>query len=317
MSATPLFDPIQPAQTRYIKLGRGGAWERRSLDEGLIYWSNNEDPVEEAAAGDWDTAEQRYRDYYANRATATGTLRELQDFFTLGSDTLWITFAFGQMWWAFSEPAQAIPGVADLTEPAAFRRTIGPWRNVDRFGIKLDQNSLSTKLTQLAAYRRSICAVKHVDYAVRRINGEREANAIALGIHRRALIEASADIIRDLHWRDFELLVDLIFSGAGWRRLSEVGGTMKDIDLLLEQPITREIISVQVKSAINQSVADECVAAFAASTVGSRFFIVYHTGTVAPRSGNCTRPVHLWDCLTLAEHAVDAGLTNWLAAHAG
>lgn len=317
LSAGPLFERIQPQTVRYIKLGRNGRWETQSLDEGRIYWSISADPLEEAAAGDWAAAERRYRADITTPSVATSYLRELREFFTLPADTLWITFARGQMWWCFSGPAELVGGELTEEDAAAFRPTIGPWRNHDRFGRVLDQASLSTKLTQLAAYRQSICTVKHADYAIRRINGDEEAGVGLLRAHREALIDTTASVIADLHWRDFELLVDLIFSSAGWRRVSEVGGTMKDIDLLLEQPITGERVSVQVKSRLDQKVADTCVETFNRSANVDRFFLIYHTGNAVLRHAGRSRPMHLWDCAMLAERAVDAGLTSWLAGRAG
>lgn len=50
------------------------------------------------------------------------------------------------------------------------------------------------------------------------------------------------------HWKDFEILVDLIFRNAGWRRVSVVGESLKFVDMELEEPITGEQYQVQVKS---------------------------------------------------------------------
>jgi hypothetical protein len=47
-------------------------------------------------------------------------------------------------------------------------------------------------------------------------------------------------MVRQLDWRDFETLVDLIFGRGGWRRTNLLGGTMADIDLALGQPIAGE-----------------------------------------------------------------------------
>ena len=215
---TPLFEPIAPKEVRYIKLGRGGSWDR-ALAEGRLYWGDHQEAIEESLRGDWAAAKSHYMDRYNDKSKATSNLRELRDFFELDATTLWITFAGGAMWWAFSEPAEPIQGAVDPAEPTTLRRTIGPWRNTDRLGYPLNQTGLSTKLTQLASYRRSICGVKHADYAVRRINGEMEPHVPALLHHRSALIDATAHLVRDLDWRDFEILVDLLFSSAGWRRI--------------------------------------------------------------------------------------------------
>ncbi|MBA3835963.1 MAG: hypothetical protein H0X53_09025 [Sphingomonas sp.] len=79
------------------------------------------------------------------------------------------------------------------------------------------------------------------------------------------------------NWADFELLVDLLFARGGWRRLSGLGGSMRDIDLLIEQPLTGERASVQVKSAADQRTFDANIASFEASGAASRFFFVCHS----------------------------------------
>lgn len=43
-------------------------------------------------------------------------MREVKDFYTLGSDCLWITFADGSLWWAFAWP-----------EVTMLERTEGPY----------------------------------------------------------------------------------------------------------------------------------------------------------------------------------------------
>jgi hypothetical protein len=125
-------------------------------------------------------------------------------------------------------------------------------------------------------------------------------------------------LIAQLHWADFELLVDLSFARSGWRRGSVLGGTMKDIDLLLEEPVTGERASVQVKSAADQRVLDKCVEAFETSAQASRFFFVCHSPrgnlSLAPSEA---RRVHLWTSATLAAAVVDQGLTNWLIERGG
>ncbi len=92
---------------------------------------------------------------------------------------------------------------------------------------------------------------------------------------------------------------------------------MKDIDMMLEQPLTSERASVQVKSSADQSVLNVCVAAFEANASASRFFFVCHS----PRSALSVatggdRPVHLWTIQHLASAAVDQGLTDWLIERA-
>jgi hypothetical protein len=134
---------------------------------------------------------------------------------------------------------------------------------------------------------------------------------------RSSLASASEDLIRHLHWADFETFVDLIFSRAGWHRISRLGGSMKDIDLVLEQPLTGERASVQVKSAADQNVLNACVGAFEADASAGRFIFVCHS----PRSGLSVangrdRGIDVWTIEQLASASVDQGLTDWLIQRA-
>ena len=288
--------------------GQQKAWEGGRID-----WGNAADPHELAAAGDWEAAKQAYLDAGVLPSTATAYLRELKDFYTLGSDCLWITFARGHLWWAFAEPKVVRNSSHGPDEGDCYRPVRGEWSNTDLLGRALVTDGLSSKLTQLAGYRRTICNVAASDYLLRRINAEEEPIIAAARGARAGLVDASAALIRQLHWADFELFVDLIFSRGGWRRISAVGGRMKDIDLLLEQPLTGERASVQVKSAADQAILNASVDAFLTSGAASRFFFVCHSprGRLDLSHVDEAR-IHLWTTDRLAAAAVDHGLTEWL-----
>lgn len=127
-----------------------------------------------------------------------------------------------------------------------------------------------------------------------------------------ALVTAAETLIQGLHWRDFELLADLIFAGSGWQRVSAVGGSdQADSDLILEQAATGERAMVQVKSSASQAVLEDYAERFRAGG-WDRWFLLCHSP-----SGRLTAPVgadrfHLWQGRTLAEQAVKAGLVDWL-----
>ncbi len=312
MPSTPTAK-ISPATVRYIKLGAGGGWEAASLDGDRIEWGFASDSHACAEGGEWERVKAAYMAAGTSPATATSYVREMKEFYTLGADTLWITFARGFLWWAFAEPEVIYRGVETPVEGSRYRRTIGPWRNTDVEGRPLAMHSLSTALTQLAGYPRTICSVAASDYLLRRINAEEEAAVAATRAARAALITSAADLIRQLHWAEFELMVDLVFARSGWRRVSVLGGTMKDIDLLLEQPFTGERASVQVKSSADQAVLDMCVAAFGASPLSDRFFFVCHSpkGKLVVPDDSAGR-VQLWTMQELASAALEAGLISWL-----
>lgn len=108
--------------------------------------------------------------------------------------------------------------------------------------------------------------------------------------------------------QDFELLVDLIFTHSGWRRLGELGRTTKDLDLEVELPSTGERAWIQVKSRASDAVLAESVAKVDQLPY-RRLFFVYHTGDVhRPGDGR----VSVIGPSELATLVVDAGLVRWL-----
>jgi hypothetical protein len=313
--STPLTDS---KSCRIYKLGAGGTWEAAALDGGSLEWGGPADaPDPIAAAGDWPAARAHYLEQGLTPGTATGFVRELRDFYTLGADTLWITFARDALWWAYAAPDVIIRDGSASGRAERYRRIIGQWRNSDINGLPLVMTGLSTRLTKVASYRQTMCSVEAEPYLLRRLNGLEEPAAAIARASRAALIDATAELVRQLHWADFELLIDLLFARTGWRRISTLGGTMKNNDLIIEQPATGERASVQVKSAADQSVLNACLEAFVASAISQRYFFVCHSprGTLTLPAG-IDRPVHLWDINTLAATAVANGMIDWLIERA-
>lgn len=91
--------------------------------------------------------------------------------------------------------------------------------------------------------------------------------------HLRNLERTVADLIRLLVPHDFELLVDLIFTASGWRRIGVVGKTQKTIDIALELPSTGERAFVQVKSKTKQSELDQYLLLFEEMDDYGRMFL--------------------------------------------
>ena len=200
-------------------------------------------------------------------------------------------------------------GSETKAEGSRYRRTIGPWRNADVARAPLAMHTLSTRLTQIAAYRGTICAVGEEAYLVGRLNAMPQPAVARVIAARTELADAIAGLIPLLHWAEFELLVDLLFTRSGWRRVTVLGGTMKDIDLLVEQPVTGERIAVQVKSKATQAVLDACAEAHAANGLADRFYFVCHSQSgplVAPTGGEGR--VMLWQPAEIALQRPTPGL---------
>jgi hypothetical protein len=297
---------VQPTSVRYIKLGASGEWLHECLESGYIKFT---DPVphEIAAAGDWEGVRRIFAQ--AGRGSPSRDVAELQDFYQQDEHCLWVTFGRGSLLWAFAEPEVTPTGGGDR-----IRRTIGPWRSTDIYGCELRVSDLSSRLTKVGGYRRAICTIAAEDYLVGRINADTNPLALETDRLRDQLVASIERLIADLHWRDFEVLVDLIFTTSGWRRLSSVGGAHQaDTDLILEQRATGERALVQVKSQATAAQLREVVERFRGHPDADRVFIVCHSpkGALAvPDEAG----VHLWTAPALAEQVLAAGLADWVVA---
>ena len=315
MDALKLLTQARAENVRYIKLGAGGGWEHASFAKGRIYWGSEIDPAGAVLSEDWPAARAHYLAAGLRPGTITSYIREMRDFSSADLEILWITFARGQMWWTFANgPVRR----SDIGEGngALFRETVDGWHNMDVEGRPLFMADLSTSLTKVSAYQQCICTVGAGAYLLRKLRAEPDPLLIAANAANDALATAILPLIQQLHQDDFELFTDLLFTAMGWRRVSALGGTMKDIDLVLELPATGERASVQVKSSANQRMLDACAATFAAGGVGRAIYFVCHTA-----SSNLTAPVdshvRLLAGNALARAAIDHGVSNWLLRRAG
>lgn len=183
----------------------------------------------------------------------------------------------------------------------------GGWRATDLNGDPLTKDRLSGALTKLAAYRGTSCDVDVSDYVVRRINGQK-IPAVERAIINLGKMEASVrELLTLLEPRDFELMVDLVFSASGWRRLGVIGKTQKTLDLDLILPSTGERAFVQVKSKTSSAELAEYVKALEGATY-DRMFYVFHSGQAETNDDRVT----IVGPEKLGSMVVEAGLVSWL-----
>ena len=306
--------PLAPSTVRYIKLGPGGAWAKACLADGVIRFGSPDEPHAECLAGDWDAARAALaQDRRRSPGEVSQVLRELRDFYKLPTACLWITFADGRLWWAFAEAEVA--RVAEGTAGVVERRTRAGWYDFNLLGAPLTVASLSSRLTQLQGYQRTICKVAAADYLLRRINDVEEPAVARARAVQAEMIESAEALIAGLHWADFEVLADLLLSRSGWQRVSALGGTQADVDLIVSQPATGERGFVQVKSRATQAVLNASIAAYRANGSYARMFFVCHSP--AGRLVADGPDVHLLTGSELARRSVGAGLLDWLIERNG
>ncbi len=316
---------IKASKAYYLKLGQGGAYEALCFADGTLRLNYREIPEVLARSG----TKPQVRDYILKSGISTSPTAaanhasNLEIFFHPEPDALWVTFANGLLYWCFAEPEVSYLGLEHASTLGCFvRRSRGGWQSSDLQGRPLYIAELNGELTKVAAYQMTACKVKDklVPYLVSKINGQQLAEVKRAKDTKDELIRLLAELIQMLSWKDFELLVDLIFSQSGWQRISSVGGTKKTVDLDLVLPTTGMRAFVQVKAETTQAQLDLYSERFSSYAPGElesshQYFFVYHTSRRALRSPSAR--LALWGPEKVAEMALSSGLVDWIIRKVG
>jgi hypothetical protein len=313
------MEQASPTKIRYIKLGAKGRWEE-ALDRGILPWGMPDDPHDLPLAGDWEGLIEKYRMMHPARGTAAGYTNEAKAFYDQDPSVMWITFARGRMWWAFAEPELVWVGGDGMAEGTRYRKARDGWCSCDVTGARLSMERLSTKLTQLGGYRRTICSLspEQQQMCLAYINVTADTEQLAVVQARAELERGIAALIRRLSWADFELLVDLMLARTGWQRVSSLGGGGKDVDLVVEQPFNGTRMAVQVKSSATQAVVDDYARRLRRRDPDERCMLVCHSpvGTLQPAPLDDRRQLELLLPDHLAQLCLTGGLVGWVLEHA-
>ncbi len=236
---------------------------------------------------------------------ATRDVNQIRAYYEADEHSIFITFVGGLLYWC--RPT----GPVELLDDRSHRRqTAEGWRNTSVNGTLLSADRLSGRLLKVQMFRGTICDVRAGDYLLRKLSDQLSPEVAAAEEAERALMTAIAELMRLLTWQDFELLVDLVFSTSGWRRVSQVGRTQKTVDLELILPSTAERAFVQVKSQATTAALNDYVARLAEADAYDRMFFVWHTGDIAEENGPAG--VILLGPRKLSRMVLDAGLSSWL-----
>ena len=287
-------------------------WEAASLDRGELHFGYGKATHDMALAGNAKDIKEHLIELGRKPQAAARDAQEVLDFYQLGADCLWIAFARDHLWWTFAEPEVTWLGPPTVDQGERMRKSVGGWRNTDINGKPLRTDSLSTKLTKVQTYQRTICGVEAEDYLLRRINGVEEPLIAKSNQARDALLDVLAEAIKSLHWADFETLTDVVFARSGWHRASAIGGTQKLVDVVLEQPTTGELAAVQVKSATSQKELDKFIGDADATARFDRLFFVCHSPKGLLQSPVDRSDGHLWVQRDFAKIVLRLGLSDWV-----
>ena len=233
----------------YIKLGRGGDWEADCIKNGTLRFGYRETPHDACLKSDWTAVQRERQESRGNRNVAKSDTNQIRYFYESDSRVLWVTFYKHALWWCFAQK-----GVTKLGDGTKIRKTVSGWKAIDINDQQLSVSTLSGKLLSMQGFRGTICQVKEFRYLLRRINADEHPDVLAAKHALQSLHASLESVIATLTWKDFELLVDLIFRQAGWRRVGAIGATTKAIDLDLLSPLSSERYGVQIKSQATRKV---------------------------------------------------------------
>lgn len=296
---------VSASHLYYIKLGRGGDWETESLRDGVLRFGYREAPHDLCARGDWQGVWEAMKAIRGDAGAATRDVNQIRAYYEADEHSIFITFVGGLLYWC--RPT----GPVELLDDRSHRRqTAEGWRNTSINGTLLSTDRLSGRLLKVQMFRGTICDVRAGDYLLRKLSDQLSPEVATAEEAERALMTAIVGLMRLLTWQDFELLVDLVFSTSGWRRVSQVGRTQKTVDLELILPSTAERAFVQVKSQATSAALNDYVARLTEAEAYDRMFFVWHTGDIAEEGSPAG--VILLGPQKLSRMVLDAGLSSWL-----
>ncbi len=296
---------INPSKGLYIKLGVSGTWEKECLDSGILRFGYVQTPFEAAVSGDWEAVRKVWLAERRDEGTATRDVSQIRHFFEASDDTLWITFHGGLLWWCFAKPGVKLHQDGEGT----YRDTVNGWHNTDINGKKLSADKLSGNLLKTQGFQGTICGIKEFEYLKRKLNGQLLPAVDEAAQAENQMVQKIIPLMRLLTWQDFELLVDLVFSNSGWRRIGQVGKTQKTVDIELMLPTTGERAFVQIKSSAGKQDLADYLDRLKTSEAYDKMFFVWHSGDVG-ETGESNAVLIGPD--RLARMVFDAGLTSWL-----
>jgi len=299
---------IKATSAYFIKLGRGGAREEECiLRDNTIKLGFNNPLHSECLAGEWHKIHEYWMRQGKKKGKATETTNQIKAFYESGDDVLWITFFRRRLYWCFAEKK-----VTQLPDGTRIRPVKGEWSYQDIQGVPLTLENLSGKLTKVQGFQGTICTVKELEYLVRRLNQQKLPAVQKAEETLATLLKDIEPLIQNLTWKDFELLVDLIFTQAGWQRISALGKTQKSIDLAMISPVTGNRAFVQVKSKATMDVFEDYIGQYRSMDEFDEMYFVVHTKDGSFDVWQDTQHIKLWNVEQLSRLVVNSGLISWL-----
>lgn len=302
-----------PNSVRYIKNGKGGQWWKAARINNQIHAGWSGIPRELLLANDLSKIEQLLKSSYGSRPGATQDFNALCDLLDTPSKHLWITFQDGYMWWCTAIDGAIVNSNSESVSKGHFWLECSrPWSNKSIKGRLLSESELPGSVTRTAGFKGTVCTPKDWQAVLRLIRDEKDPDAIIAANARSEYQSATLTMIQRLSPKDFELLIDLILTRAGWVRTSTGDKTLEGVDIDAENFAVREVAFIQVKSSADQKIFDDYIERFQQrrEKYARMIFAVHSPIGVFKQSSDPA--IQVWTGDHLAQIVVRLGLGEWV-----
>lgn len=302
------MEKIQFKNAFFIKLGREGEWEESSIKEGKVRIGWHEISLRTINKGDWDGITIRLRKSYGNKGVGTRDANALRTIAESTSEDIWITFHASKLWWC-----RLRDGKVKDDSISKHRVVLGKWNDQNINGRTLYVYDIPGSLSKVRAFRATVCRVEPADDLRRVINAEQSGVYYDVQQAKDALARRLESAISKLHWKDFEILVDLIFSRSNLKRTGGVGKAKDYSDIELEDQITGDRYLIQVKSQASLRDFRDYADDFPSGQFRRLYFIVHSPDkSLENYDGTEYDEVELILPNRISMMVVDCGLVNWV-----
>jgi hypothetical protein len=294
----------------YLKLGKEGSWEDELQigNKARISWLKVD--LIDIQNKHWDKIKKDIENDFKERNKEKGATQDfnaLKSFCEATENDIFITFFNSKLYWCVLDNSKI-----QQDDISKYRSTKIKWNCKNINDKLLNINQISGKISKTQGFRATLCKIDEKETLKRIINDEISPIANEIIKNKENLSKSILKAITELHWKDCEILTDLIFRQSGWRRISLNGENMKSIDLELIDPITKELFQVQVKASAGKKDFLEYAEKFNNKGIHKLFFVTYNPDKSLFNYKNNYDNVQIIIGLELAELIMDLGLTNWV-----